>query len=67
MLFVIFGTGYGLVHWGGEEAAAVGVVMAAALPFLTGIILLLSFVNYDTQQIPRETISPRLALPSRLH
>lgn len=62
ILFVAFGTLYGLAHWGGEEAAAPGVVMVAALPFLTGIILLLSFVNYDTQQIPRETISPRLAL-----
>jgi dolichol-phosphate mannosyltransferase len=62
MIFVIFGTGYGLLHWGGEEAAAPGVVMVAALPFLTGVILLLSFVNYDTQQIPREIISPRLAL-----
>jgi hypothetical protein len=34
--------------------------MIAALPFLTGIMLLLSFINFDAQQIPRETISSRL-------
>jgi len=28
---------------------------------ITGILLLLSFVNYDTQQLPRDTISPRLS------
>jgi hypothetical protein len=57
-----FGIIYGLVHWGGEEPAAPGVVMIAALPLLTGIMLLLSFVNFDAQQIPREAISSRLAL-----
>jgi dolichol-phosphate mannosyltransferase len=61
MLLLGFGTIYALVHWGGEEPAAPGVVMIAALPLLTGIILLLSFVNFDAQQIPREAISSRLA------
>ena len=29
---------------------------------LTGIILLVSFINFDTQQVPRDAISPRLAI-----
>lgn len=62
LALVSFGTIYGSLHWGGDEPAPAGVVMAAAFPLLTGIILLLSFINYDTQQVPRETISPRLSV-----
>ena len=58
---ILFGMIYGVAHWGGTETASAGVVMIAALPLLTGILLLLSFVNYDTQQLPRDTISPRLS------
>jgi len=35
-------------------------VMIAALPLLTGILLLISFINYDVQQVPREPIANRL-------
>jgi dolichol-phosphate mannosyltransferase len=55
-----FGIIYGLTHWGIEEPATAGTVMIAALPLLTGIILLVSFVNFDAQQVPREPISPYL-------
>ena len=64
MLLFGFGSVYGLIHWGGQKSAVPGVVMLAAFPLLTGIILLLSFVNYDAQQVPREAISSRLALRS---
>ncbi len=56
----LFGLCYGVVHWGINTPATAGRVMIAALPLLTGIFLLLSFVNYDIQQIPREPISQRL-------
>jgi len=35
--------------------------MMATFPLLTGIMLLLSFINFDVQQVPREPISSRLA------
>jgi dolichol-phosphate mannosyltransferase len=57
---ILFSTIYGLSHWGGNAPASAGIVMIAALPLLTGIILLTSFVNFDIQQVPRETVSPRL-------
>ena len=60
MLFTAFGAIYGIAHMGGEAAAPAGVVMLAAFPLITGIMLLLSFVNFDAQQVPRETISSRL-------
>lgn len=64
VVFTAFGTVYGLTHIGGEAAAPPGVVMLAAFPLLTGIMLLLSFVNFDAQQVPRETISSRLGEPT---
>jgi dolichol-phosphate mannosyltransferase len=61
LLLVLFGAVFAVASWGTEEPATAGTVMIAALPLLTGIILLVSFVNYDIQQIPREPVSPRLA------
>jgi glycosyltransferase involved in cell wall biosynthesis len=55
-----FGIIFGLAHWRGEEPAVPGTVMISALPLLAGIMLLLSFVNFDVQQVPREAISSRL-------
>jgi dolichol-phosphate mannosyltransferase len=60
LVLSLFGLIYGIAHWGGTEAASAGTVMIAAFPLLTGIILLVSFVNFDAQQVPRETISSRL-------
>ena len=56
----LFGLIYGIVYWGVDTPATAGRVMIAALPLLTGIVLLLGFVNFDIQQIPREPISQRL-------
>jgi glycosyltransferase involved in cell wall biosynthesis len=64
-LFTIFAVGYGIAHWGAGQPASAGIVMIAALPLLAGIMLLLSFVNFDVQQIPRETMSARLAIGRR--
>jgi glycosyltransferase involved in cell wall biosynthesis len=56
----VFGLVYGILHWGINEPATAGTVMVAALPLLTGILLLISFINYDVQQTPREPIANRL-------
>lgn len=56
-----FGLIYGLSHIGsGEAPRSAGTVMLAALPTLTGIILLISFLNYDIQQTPSDPLGPRL-------
>lgn len=57
LMLTAFGSIYGLANMGGEVAAPPGVVMLAAFPLLTGIMLLLSFINFDAQQVPREPIS----------
>jgi len=58
---LVFGLIYGISHLGGsDEPRSAGVVMLAALPTLTGIILLVSFLNYDIQQTPSDTLGPRL-------
>ncbi len=62
LVLIGFGTIYGFAHWGGAEPALPGTVMISALPLLAGIMLLLSFVNFDVQQVPRETISSRLGV-----
>jgi dolichol-phosphate mannosyltransferase len=55
----VFGFVYGALHWGVNEPATAGTVMIAALPLLTGILRLVSFINYDVQQAPREPIADR--------
>lgn len=55
---LIFGTVYGILNVGGFEAQSAGVVMVSALPILMGIILIISFLNYDMQQEPRDPIAP---------
>jgi dolichol-phosphate mannosyltransferase len=65
ILLITMGAVVGISNWSVHgQAATAGTVMLAALPVLTGIILLISFVNYDVQQIPREPISSRLGFPS---
>jgi dolichol-phosphate mannosyltransferase len=62
LMLIGFGAIYGFAHWRGDEPAVPGVVMISALPLLAGIMLVLSFVNFDVQQVPRETISSRLGI-----
>lgn len=57
---LMFGTIYGLINFGGPVEASAGTVMVAALPMLTGIILLVSFINYDVQKTPSTPLGPRL-------
>lgn len=64
---ILFGLGYGLIHWAHSVQSAVpaasGVVMAAALPLIIGMQLLLSWLNFDVSQQPVQPIHPMIASP----
>lgn len=55
-----FGTGFGLFEWWSSlltgQTATAGTVMLAALPIIVGMQLLLSFLNYDISNLPKEPI-----------
>lgn len=57
---LLFGIIYGVIKMGGSEAQPAGTVMMAALPILTGIILLISFLNFDMQQTPTDPVGPNI-------
>jgi len=62
-LLLGFGAWIGLGHWAesartGEPATA-GTVMLAALPVMIGVQLLLAFLGYDMQNVPRQPLSIR--------
>jgi len=63
-LLVGFGLIFGVLHWidslSTGQAASAGTVMLAALPLLVGIQLVISFLNYDIQSVPRRPIHPAL-------
>ena len=62
-----WGTWFGLTHWmrAGLQGVPVtsGRVMLAALPVLLGVQLILAFLNYDIQSVPREVLHKRLLPP----
>jgi glycosyltransferase involved in cell wall biosynthesis len=59
-----FGAWIGITRWidGYLHAtpATSGTVMLAALPLLVGIQLVLAFLSYDLQNVPRDVLHPRL-------
>jgi dolichol-phosphate mannosyltransferase len=57
---LMFGAFYGLIHWGTNSPAGAGTVMLAALPVIVGAQLVLAFLNYDIQSVPRTALHPRL-------
>ncbi|MCX5739811.1 MAG: glycosyltransferase family 2 protein [Proteobacteria bacterium] len=61
---VAFGTWIGVTHWIDshlhETPATSGTVMLAALPVLVGIQLVLAFLSYDLQNVPRDVLHRRL-------
>ena len=65
ILFVLFGTIYGAGSWmqGSriDTVSSSGVVMIAAMPIILGVQLLLSFLNFDVQNVPRQVLHLRLA------
>lgn len=62
--FLLFGGFFGLRHWtqGIERnvPATSGTVMLAALPVLVGVQLVLGFLSYDLQNVPRDVLHRRL-------
>jgi dolichol-phosphate mannosyltransferase len=63
-----FGLAFGLYHWWSaapDQLVPTGTIMIAALTFLIGFQLLLSFLNYDISSSPREPLHPFLTRAPR--
>ena len=60
VLLLAFGSIFGSVKWYASFAsgipAATGVIILAALPFLIGSFLLISFLNFDVQNQPDQPL-----------
>ena len=59
----LFGLVFGLYHWWAappDQLVPTGTIMIAALTFLIGFQLVLSFLNYDISTSPREPLHPFL-------
>lgn len=66
---VLFGVAYALYWISVREpgqAASAGVVMAAALPLIIGVQLLLQALNFDVLSVPTRPIHPQLRTVERL-
>ncbi len=63
-LLIIFGALYGSIHWlegiANHQAATAGTVMIAALPIIIGFQLLMSFLNYDINTVPKHPLGRKL-------
>ena len=59
-VLILFGAIYGIANWGRDVPATPGTVMIAALPIIVGFQLLLAFLNYDIQSVPRFTLHVRM-------
>jgi dolichol-phosphate mannosyltransferase len=58
-----FGLSFGAYHWWAaapDQLVPTGTIMVAALTFLIGFQLLMSFLNYDISSSPREALHPFL-------
>jgi dolichol-phosphate mannosyltransferase len=63
-----FGLSFGSYHWWAaapDQLVPTGTIMIAALTFLIGFQLLLSFLNYDISSSPREALHPFLGRSRR--
>lgn len=62
--FLVFGIVFGLVHWHEGEAsgtpASAGTVMLSGLPVIIGVQMLLSFLQFDIQSVPRHPVHQNL-------
>lgn len=65
LAFLVFGLGFGFSSWvdGARTGtfASSGTVMVAALPVIVGVQLVLAFLGYDLQNVPRYPLHKRLA------
>jgi glycosyltransferase involved in cell wall biosynthesis len=64
IVFLLFGVVFGLVKWSlGQETgipASAGTVMLGALPVILGFQMLLSFLQFDIQSVPRTPLYQNL-------
>jgi glycosyltransferase involved in cell wall biosynthesis len=64
LAFLTFGVWFGVSEWiAGSRAnvpATSGTVMVAALPVIVGVQLILAFLSYDLQNVPRDILHRRL-------
>lgn len=64
LLFLVFGVWFGASQWIAgirmNVPATSGTVMVAALPVIVGVQLILAFLSYDLQNVPREILHRRL-------
>ena len=62
VLLLAFGTVFGLIHWirsiESHVAATAGTVILAALPVMIGIQLVLSAINNDILNVPKDAVHP---------
>ncbi len=65
LVLCLFGVIFGLANWSSRGPATAGTVMVAALPIIIGTQLLLAFLNYDIQSVPRSTLHTRLKASGR--
>lgn len=60
LTLLLFGLGFGIVEWiaawRSQVFASTGTVMLAVLPVLSGLQLLLSFVNFDVASVPNRAL-----------
>jgi glycosyltransferase involved in cell wall biosynthesis len=67
---VAFGVGFGGWAWAQGSLRGVpatsGTVMLSALPVILGVQLLLAFLGYDLQNVPRDPLQRRLVAPARV-
>jgi glycosyltransferase involved in cell wall biosynthesis len=61
----VFGVLFGLSNWRNDAIASAGTVMLAALPIIVGTQLLLAFLNFDIQSVPRSTLHIKLRTSGR--
>jgi dolichol-phosphate mannosyltransferase len=65
-LLLGFGVTFGLITWGTalhqHTITPLGTIMLAALPVLTGLQLVLAFLNYDIANVPTQPVSRLLSL-----
>jgi glycosyltransferase involved in cell wall biosynthesis len=70
LVSILFGSTIGVRHWWLSHDTGVpatsGTVMLAALPIVVGVQLLLAFLSYDLQNVPREPLSGQAADPYEL-
>lgn len=69
ILFICFGVFYGGYHWSDSVHTGVstpaGTVMLSAFPALMGLQLVLAFLAFDIESVPRRPIHPSLNLSQR--